>query len=640
MGLPLKLTIRDHDTGQDYVYEDDRILVDVDTINRRVRGLDVELEDMPMRIGPPASGQNELLGYTDALGLPEGTYRAKLERPDGTLLMNGAVVMSDVLYDHKERSWTFPIINQAPKDFWGLLERSFTPTQLGTVSQENIEAHVIRGDLLFEESRTFYQPKGVLQFILDDNNITYSMPAKLWEYEVQYAAQGGPETISFDSTNLLMSLGQRNEKTLVEEITRLAGWRIQVQYQGFPSTDLEATFLPTGWPAPAAAATLDDKIAGDDYEIKVEDEKTNWGLALNQGTDVTSPDPRTFTFDNRKLENVRTYAYPPTYGAVAPEVWRAAAPGGAANIDDNLARPVDDREMLADLVSTRLEAPPIAPKYTTSAANGREHQVYGPILLEDTLENPLRRTNENEKLFLFEYIYDSDERETFATVIRHPQSGRELSDGILSHSAAWASSAYQGQPLRRRGQRQLEAPFIDVGPQDIGDPGSLVEVVGSKWMAYEEERNVAKNVNDLTLRRPKQPTSKLPDRGVTSPGFLNQWIVVKPRAEFRYLDLDDGKGSPQDWFLIHWQPPPLQNGTETWYHVEYRDNANNGDWTRIDQALFGDGGDRIYGTALVYQFNFQGGDRTPSDNDIVGRVRPVKTYGEVGDWRTFEIEKE
>ena len=638
MGRPLKLTIRDHDTGTDYVYGDDRILIDVDTIDRRVRGLDVELEDMPMRIGPAADGQNEILGYTDPLSLPEGTYRAKLERPGGTLLMNGAVVMSDVLYDDKDRSWTFPIINQAPKEFWGLLERSFTPPQLGTVSQENVRAQVIRGDLIFEESREFYQPKGVLQFILDENNIGYSMPSKLWEYEVQYDAQGGPLTVTFDSTDLLMSLGNRNEKTLVEEITKMAGWRVLVQYKGFPSSDLEATFLPTDWPAPAASAVLDDKIADDDYEITVEDENTNWGLSLNQGTDVTAEDPRTFIFEGKKLDEVNTYAYPPTYGAVAPEVWSAAAPGEAFNVNDSLPRPVDDREMLADLVSTKFEAPPIAPAFTADASSGREHQVYGPLLLEDVEQSPLQRTNEKEKLFLFEHVYDSDEREFFASLIRHPQSGRELSSGILSHSPAWASSAYQGQTLRRRGFRELEAPFIDVGAQEIGDPNSVVEVVGAKWLAWEEARNPATSVNDLTFRRPKQPTDKTPDRGVTSPGFLNQWIVVKPRAEYRYLNLDDGKSSPQDWFLIHWQPPPLQNGTETWYHVEYRDNANNGDWTRIDQALFG-GGDRIYGTALVYQFEFSGGSRAPSDNDIVGRVRPVKTYGEVGDWRTFQIEK-
>jgi hypothetical protein len=639
MGLPLKLTIRDHDTGQDYVYEDDRILIDVDTIDRRVRDLDVELEDMPMRIGPPKDAQNELLGYTDALGLPEGTFRAKLERPDGTLLMNGAVVMSDVLYDHKDRSWSFPLINQAPKDFWSLLKRSFTPPQLGSVTQESVECQVIRGGTLFEESRLFYQPKGVLEYILDDENISCSMPSKLWEYEVQFDAQGGSETVTFDSTNLLMSLGRRNEKTLVEEITNMAGWRIEVEYKGFPSSELDVTFLPTSWPAPAVSATLDDKIAADDYRISVEEDSTNWGLQLEQGTDVASPDPRNLEYADEKLEDVNTFAFPPSYGSVAPQVWRAAAPTLVEHIYDGLARPIDDREMIADLVSTGFKAPPIAPEYSRDVSDGREHQVYGRLLLEQTETLPLQATNEDDDLFLFECVEDADNGGVFASLMRHPQSGYEISDGILSHSPAWASSAYQQQTLRRRSQRELECSFIDIGPQNIGDPTPPVEVLGAKWMTYEEERDVSKNVNNLTLRRPEQPTDKVPDRPAfpSSPSG-GEWTVVKPRGEYRTIDLNNGDDDPEDFFLIHWEPSPLQEVAETWYQVEYIDNANNTDWTRIDQGI-GGGGDRVCGTALVYLFLTIGGNRSPSDNDIVGRVRPVMTYGKTGEWQTFRIEK-
>jgi len=561
MGLPLKLTIRDHDTGRDYVYEDDRILVDVDTINRRVRDLDVELEDMPMRVGPPKNAQNELLGYTDALGLPEGTFRAKLERPDGTLLMKGAVVMSDVLYDHKERSWSFPIINQAPKDFWALLERSFTPPQLGTVAQRNVQVQVNRGNTLFEESREFYEPKGVLEFILDDNNVSYSMPSKLWEYEVQFDAQGGPETVTFDSTDLLMSLGRRNEKTLVEEITNMAGWRIEVEYKGFPASKLDVTFLPTSWPAPAASATLDGNIAADEYQISVEEDSTNWGLQLGQGTDVASPNPRSLEYTDEKLEDVNTFAFPPSYGSVAPQIWRAAAPTLVEHVRDT-DRPVDDREMIADLESTKLEAPPIAPKFNQAASSGREHQVYGPILLDQTETLPLRGTEEDKKMFVFEFVDNAENGGTFASLIRHPQSGREVPDSILSHSPDWASSAYQQQTLRRRGQRELESSFIGIGPQDIGSPTSLVEVVGAKWMAHEESRDVSSTVNTLTLRRPKQPTDKTPDRPPfpSSPSGA-EWSVVKPRAEYRYLDLDDGQSSPQDWLSHPLGAVPTKRGS-------------------------------------------------------------------------------
>jgi len=642
MGLPLKLTIRDHDTGEDYVYGDDRILIGVDPVSRRVRGLDVELEDMPMRVGPPQSGSTELMGYTDPLNLPEKTYRAKLERPDGTLLMNGAVVMSDVLYEHKERAWSFPLINQAPNDFWSLLERSFTPPQLGAVTQESVECQVIRGNVLFEESRVFYQPKGVLEYILDDNNISYSMPSKLWEYEVEVysIAYDRPLILSFDSSGLLMSLGRRNEKTLVEEITKLAGWRIQVQYKGFPSSELDATFLPTGWPSPAASSVLDDDINEGGYRIGVEDGGTNWGLALEQGADVVSPDPRNLQYTDEQLDDVNSFAFPPTYGTVAPQVWRAAAPTLVDHINDGLDRPIDDREMIADLLSTSFKAPPVAPEYSQDVSNGREHQVYGRLLLEQTETLPLQVTNEDDNLFLFEYVEDADNGGIFASLIRHPQSGYEISDGILSHSPAWASSAYQQQTLRRRGQRQLEASVIDVGALDIGDSRSLVEIAGEKWMAFEERRNVSENLNEVLFRRPKLPTDKTPDRpSFPSSPSVGEWVVVKPRGEYRTIDLDNGDDDPEDFFLIHWQPSPLQDVAETWYQVEYIDNANNGDWTRIGQGIDG-GGDRVYGTALVYRFLTIGGNRSPSENDIVGRVRPVMTYGEVGAWQTFRIEKQ
>lgn len=634
MGLPLKLTIEDGQ-GTTHVYEDDRILTGVDTLERRVRGLDIELQDLPIVIGPSSGGQNQLAGYTNELTIPETKWRAKLERPGGPVLMNGAILTTDTVYAERRDEWRLTLINQAPEDFWQALEASFLPANIGaTITTNFIECNIDRNGIFFENTEKFFQPRELLQELLDDQNITYSMPSKLWEYEIEYA--GGTRTV--DSTDLRISLGDENKRTLVEEITKLAGWRTRVEYQGFPSTDLHVEFLKTSWPAPNPVQDLTPDLESDSYQATIKPQNDNWALQLGNGPDDQSPDPR-----NRKYAEggrIANFATPPPWASVAPEAWQAAPPFQVFNTKDGLDRPVDDREMIVDAKKTQFTVPPIEPIDSDTVASGTEDRVYGRVRLKQVAELPLQRLDTTEKLYIFEHVYDSDRQKHYAVHSRHPTSGEYDPAKTTGHMPAWASAAFEAQVLRGKSHYEADGSFIDVGAQTIGDPTTLIEMEinqpqtrpKKKWIVWEEGQNLSSTLSELVLRRPTAITQNSDQPSKPSSGL---WIVIKPRAEYRTIN-QPGTGD-EDWFLLHWERTPQQDAAELWYHVEYKDNRQSNPSYQAIGEISGSP-PRTYSTALAYQFKAPGnGGNSPSGNDFVFRVRPVKGYGDVGDWRTFQL---
>jgi len=620
------LTIRDDQSETDYVYGDDRLLVEVESKNKRVRGLDIEIEDMPMQIGPTADGDPEFLGINDPLAVPERTYRAKLEDASGNTVLDGAIVTSDATYDRKTKSWSVVLINQAPKDFWSLLKTEFVPfpERRSSLSITKTDVQVYEKKLTGKESylsttRTFYQPYSVLEFIFDELGIAFQMPPKLWEYQIDY--ESASRTV--DSQNVRISLGTRNMRTLVEEITKMAGWRALIEYRSFPSKDLRVELRSTDWPLPTAQQALDSAEAEQSYAITIEPNNDNWALELRNGVDESSPNPISETYNSGPIPS---FGVPAAYGAVAPQSWNTPPHESS------------ERRLIADVVQTKFKVPPIAVENALDVQSNTEWVNIGPVrhVVDDS------RLQKSDELLMFEVKQDPGDSKWYGVHSRRPAASEYNGDKTLGHTPAWASAAYKQQPLRRSSLRELEGDFIDIGEQTVGDPTVLVEMLSKQWHGQESRRDVAQLLTTLTLRRPVSIERNSAVGQIFNDG-RSRWSIPQRSTSGQYRTLDRGSGK-EDWILMHWERTPIAEAVELWYNVQIKDTRDSDpEWSLIAEVRA-----KTFSTATTHQYKSAGnGGASYSDGDIQARVRPVKGTESVssgerpveGAWNQFRITK-
>jgi len=622
MARELTLTIRRD--GTDYTYGPDRLLVELGTLDKRVNDLTIEMEDLPLVVGPDQNGIPELFGITGPMALPEGTFRAKIEDASGTTLMNGGIVASDATYEQNTKAWNLRLIDQASADFFSLLEGRFFETD---GSQAELRTFDASGSNLGREAGGFgiglVQVRSALNQIFTEIGATYSMPARLWKYEIQYSTG----TIQRDSKDVYISRGGKDDRTIVEEITKLAGWRMDVQYQGWPSEDFHVEMQPTGWPEPGADRVLDGEEDQDGYEITMERAGENWALELRGGVDRSSPDVRA---QSPGPGGFGAYAVPPMWGTFAPEQWSAAPPDIVLNTKNLLSNEeVDQRKTFADPVSSDFKVPEIYPKEIVD--DGVEVEVHGlpSFGFDEPAENQLVSRTSRE-LYIVELGKENPNTNTgryYALYGRHPSSGKWDEFGRRAYSAAWASIPYEQQAFRRATLREAVGKWIGAGNVKIGDVTTTVELLGEEWLPTEKRANIDKDRAELVLKRPIATTTTpaQPSRPATD----SEWTVITPRG--RYRTVDRGSGD-EDWILLHWERTPTQEATEIYYHAQYRDNDGDGTWKDFTQA----GQPKIYATAATLIFK-TAGNGGASSVDIDARVRPVEQPGSVGGWRQFSV---
>jgi len=617
----LTLTIRKN--GTDYSYGSDRLLVEVGTIDQRVEDLVITLQDIPLTVGPDDQGNPELVGVTDPTNLPEETLRAKLEDAAGNLLMNGAVVTSDATYLQNQKSWSLRLIDQAGEEFFSGLEGHFFDTSGAAVQEASIDVTTEHG----RESVlpvSFFQPRSVLEQVFSEIGATWSMPAKLWDYEIEYS---GGAIITHDSTEVFISCGDVDDRTLVEEITKLAGWRIQATYQGWPASDFDIQMQPTTWPAPGAVNTLGGDEDPDGYEVTMERSDKNWALELRDAIGRSSPDLRNA---NPGKGGFGGYAVPPPWGAFAPEEWTAAPPGiglETFNIATNVE--VGTRKVFAERVQTKFKVPEIYPKECDD--DGTEVEVHGiPHIGFKSLGEDISLLNTGTELFVIERGKNNPSTPVggnYALFCRHPSDGEWGASRYFASCSAWAMIPYEEQPIRRATVREAVGKWIGATGVDVGDPQKPLGLLGKQWLPVESKENIDKEKAELVLHTPIGLT-QYPARP-TRPSTDSEWTVIVPRGGYKTVDRGSGD---EDWIILHWERTPTREAEESYYHAQYRDNDGSGDWIDFTQC----GGAKIYSTAATLLFKSAGNGGQTSIN-IDARVRPVKKPGSVGGWRQFEV---
>jgi len=628
MSRDLTLTVRDNINGVTYTYGNDRLLVDVGAVETKADGLDVRLENIPLSVSQGGASSNEFIGFTDPLALPEHTYRAKLEDASGTVILDGAIVTSDVTFNDELKSWEARIIDQASEDFWIQLDGRFFDISGGSLLKRTFDAYQEEGDRLISAVIDLLQPRSVLKQIFTEIGATHDMPQYLWEYEVEY----DKATFSRTSENVYISRGGENDKTMVEEITKLAGWRVRVTYQSFPSLDLHVKMYPTTWKGPNINPqyTLDGEEAPAAYDLSLERSPADWALATREGVNTNSADPR-----DRKYNygDIRAFAQPPMWGSYAPTSWTAAPVSTAqlfSGVGSFTSVPVDDREMQVSPVQSSFKVLPMSIEEEETNGAGTETSVFGIPFISNTFDYPLYRQNIRDELFIIESGKDNPNSQLgvyYGLFCRYPTLSEFNPDKDIGHSAAWALAPYQAQTMRRAPLQTAQGEWVDVADAPVGDPATLLELEGEKWQPRESSTGIDDLITEFDLIRPLATDAK-PARPQRAP---SDWTVLVPRGEYRTITRGNGD---EDWFLIHWERTPAEDGEELWYNVEYRDNrVSSPSWTSIGQV-----GDRTFSTALTHQFKSggNGGDNINQGN-IEARVRPVRGASNAGTWRTFDL---
>jgi hypothetical protein len=558
--------------------------------------------------------------------LPDETFRAKLEDDQGAVVMDGGIVASDATYESKTKTWNLRLIDQSSEDFFSLLEGRFFDTDGPKVQARTFDTCTNNRGREAATRTSLFQPRTVLEQIFSGIGATYSMPTHLWEYEVQYSTG----TVTRDSSDVYISRGKEDDKTVVEEITKLAGWRIDVQYQSWPSSDFHVNMQPTGWPAPGAARVLDGDEDKDGYEVTMTRSRQNWALKLREGVGRSSPDPRN---SDPGTGGFAGYAVPPVWGSFAPEAWRAAPPDTVLDFSKGTLTNAenDPRNVFSDAVSSQFKVPEIYPKEKDD--DGVEVSVHGlPFLGYEEVGEDQFTTRNIRNMFILELGKENPNTQSgsyYALYGRHPSSGEWGDFGRRAYSAAWASVPYEGQSFRRAPLREVVGKWLNAGDVAIGDPQSTVGLSGSQWLPVEKRASLDKAKAELVLRAPV-PTPTRPDQP-SRPATDSEWTVILLRGRYRTIDQGDGK---EDWLVVHWERTPTQEATEIYYNAQYRNNDGDGTWKDFTQA----GGTKIYSTAATLLVKSAGNGGASSANFDV-RVRPVEEPGSTGGWSQTSIFK-
>jgi len=630
-----------------YSYGPDRLEMSLGTVDRSVSGLSVELGDIPLSIIPGPGGDSSLVAYDTALDLPEGTtWRAKLEDGQGRVLLDGAVVASDCTYRQKSDQWEVRLIDQAPRDFWTRLEGTYIEKPR-LIDSYFVEAHFVYDEYVTGGSVAPQKPREVLTYMFDQANISYDIPDPLWSYEVQY----GDHVHIQDSSEVVMTYVEGfTRKKIVETIRDFAGLRVIPRYQAFGDADLHVDFVPTSWPSPSPEVVLDGQEDKEGARHQMESSEGIWALALKNGAEDPSPDPRDQKYtepeDKTTGTDVPTFATPPPWASVAAQEWQAAPPQGfeGGSFRSGGAAFTDPRQLWVESESTGVRVPPVAPAGELTMNDGAEKLVYGRVRVKwgaDVSTPAFMQTVEHDGA-------------RWAVYCQRPVSTDASNDfQTLAHAAHWPRGPYQNQAQRRTSWREVEVGILGESSLEPapGDATTLLDYEGTSWMTWKVSRDIKAGIFDLTLRSPVQPLGTVPsipvrpstagaqipvrDRSDSGYSYKDMpWEVAVLAAEYRTLERGDGK---EDWFLVHWERTATRYCREVYYQVEYRDNDESSPtWTAIGSQLF----PKVYSTALTYPIEASGqGGKTPYDGRYEVRVRPVVVAGVTGDWSIVEVNK-
>lgn len=622
MGLPLKLSVeRD---GTTYTYDDSRLSAKSIDTQRRVDGIEVQLESMQVSIiRGEGSSDTEFAGYKDPLSVPPGQrYRAKLERTDTSkVLFNGAVVTDDIEYDKTEDSWLITLIDEANKEFWAALETTYW----GEIKQNNItdraflawnrydsdESFSTPDDLNFDKddpefrrtTEVGYQLRDTIVEIFEQMGFSYDVPGQL------FAESDGTFSDNVNEEDVFIIISRWRLATVIRQLCLYAGFRVIPQYTSFPSTDIFVKLAPTTFAITSTSA--DEGLASGEYRVRTRDQEFE-ALRMENEVAEPSPDPMEYqlldaveqgNFDTSIDEAFPTFAQAPAWALHGSSAWKADPPFRPSNTQ---ARG-DSRTFREDVEKLKLRIPPIDIK------NNQFQQWEGRALIDGGFFNGYLgykpdddiRPPESEKAYIVREGTFVDSKNAYYAL------WGEVDANVNGSARAdhWVKRVFNQQPQRREVQRELRGQFIGVESYEVGTRDGL-EVEGSDWVVHEDRRTIGADRQQLQLRKPATDTEFVvpevtPPEGNTVSGT---WNVIRLRGRIVTIDHGDGK---EDWLLAHWERTATENCREYEYTVEYEDE--NGDSQSI----------QVFTTAFSYQLASAGNGGQSYSNGRDVTVSPV-----------------
>jgi hypothetical protein len=592
----LECTLKVHREGTTYTYDNTRILSTRSSASAKTSNYSVEVADVVLEIG-----DGDFVGLSGPLDVdPSDRYRAQVIL-DGTVVIDGAVPVREVIYRANTKTWEVLVTEEATAEFWALLDQYyydeiFWRTGLDPLAVSGPPANVWQSVVNVisdppdnsqikqykRETRTVARPEKAIETALAFLAIPYTIPDTLFPYRD-------------DSASIHILIGRWKLSTLVREVAKLAGWRVRPSYQSFPSTDLEVEIETTRWPD--SGVDLGGALQ-DDLRFEHQD-PNNWALSYANDIAEASPDPR----EVREKVIPEPLRAPWAYAVIAAEDWRAQPPYADSEFsfdEGSQTRALQDpRSIDSTGPDVKFTLPKILHEgvaestihYGRPLVPHREERDFGG---KTRAFNP--EGTEDDTAYIFE-VYEDDNGDKWA--VHHREVGFFSGPGSRD-SAAWASSAWQAHEQDRGGQQIVTGTWPDAPLR----AGASVTVFDKSWSIREVRQELASAATEVTAARRAGPTQQ----GAATPGFTEgfeiQWTVIKLGIEVKVIEkpVDSGGGGgldyqPTDFLVAHWEPSATQFARETRYDVFLED-------TDASETL---ADETVVPTAFVFQLSEDGG---------------------------------
>lgn len=654
--LFLKVDVPSQGASTTYTYDNSDLNPTSPAASARVEGLDVEVEDVTLEV------QDTFLGADTPLDLNEtGEYRAQLRVGD-TLVVDGSVRLEDITYRKRDETWVILVANNAPDTFWSTLKRVYLagllqPYRDALAPNESLSDEVpyypyagaIEGWYPIEDAAgggSLYQVDGVLdtsflslldpldtlRFIFNEMGWNWSLPSSLWTYEFEVGVTDDTGTLTEHTIKrtaedvYVTPLENGLASAQVEEITKLAGWRMDVEYLYYPSLGLDVTARPTTT-ASGTAMPLEGQ-GPDAWELSVQSQGV-WSLSLSGDPHEPSKDAAEWPVDDNAnyIEPIPVIAEAPGWAVRAATDWNAAPAlftEEPIDYDDGLPQGSqltnDDREYIDD------EAVEVAYKAIPVQVTDRDVVSTGIDGLQEIIWSGRPFIGdppyvvERGDVTTGEVIYAREVTGTSTASVSVPNAPPQF-------STAWARAPYQHQAQRRAPVRKAETtesrPIDDIKPPRPGDVTAPLSVAGKDdWVV--ENRSIGLNDGrvDITMQAPVETSAQsalpsLPDR---------DWTVSKLTAQYKTINRGNGK---EDWIFVAWERTATLYMRDWAYRVEWKDTDTSNGWQPMPPQH---GWENFwFATAAKLQIKSAGnGGASPSGGRYEVRVRPVDPRGLLG----------
>lgn len=648
----MELVLKIHDGSETFEYTDVRLLEQDMAVETRVQDRQIELSDVLLEVGPRPDGTSTLIGETSLEALPiDQRYRALLEDGAGNTVLDGAIRTEDISWSDGLQTFSVRLFDRAPREVWETLEKEFvdmlalvefvenstTPSELRSVEIDTyfeVEEGGAATDVQLEPGVTWHHLRSVAKMVLSKTVDSYNLPDPLWTHE--YKTTGG--TVTEDADPLLLGRGYKGLPTFdcrsfFEQLLDLCGLWLDAEYASFPSTDLDVSFVDATAPDPGPS--IDGVELADAHDRKPTRQVE---YALQYAGDVAEPSPDRTEVDYETFESTSPVhpAPPPSYGTLAPRLWRAEE----VCVEDLLPVTYKDPRSpdLEDVrqVEFRLANVVVDSTETRTVAGtdrdytwGLPHVEMTPVNGWDRLDSNLNRSgfgdfrlvgNCDGPHAVLASRFDPDVSRTDHAVEWGSELASPGTDQFSRVNASWARVPYEKHDL-------LSLPYYELAGNyrlsAVTDFGVLddIDAEGASWALWERERDLQTDSDEIVLRRPVPGTDapaalpSLPDDPATV------WRVLRLTPVVRYLTVDQGD---EDWLIVHWEPPFTQEARTWAYEIEVKD-SNGDEW---DQGVW---------TSLATRHATGHSERlglTSGDYDLSIRVRPVAPDGTTGVWES------